>query len=181
MNRILVMLLLITLLLSAAPLASAQTELSLWYHGAGNLEERAVLLNVIDDFNASQSDWSVVMEEFPQESYESSVVAAALSGDLPDIIDVNGPVMPDWAWSGYMAPLNLSEGALDVSCPALSASTTANSMPSVCGTLWSQFTLANQSWKRTISASPRSKNPGPAKNLTPSWRPFKPPETLTRL
>ncbi len=113
MNRILVMLFLITLLLSAAPLASAQTELSLWYHGAGNPEERAVLLNVIDDFNASQSDWSVVMEEFPQESYNSSIVAAALSGDLPDIIDVDGPVMPGWAWSGYMVPLNLSEGALD--------------------------------------------------------------------
>ena len=113
MNRILVMLLLITLLLSAAPLASAQTELSLWYHGAGNPEERAVLLNVIDDFNASQSDWSVVMEEFPQESYNSSIVAAALSGDLPDIIDVDGPIMPGWAWSGYMVPLNLSEGALD--------------------------------------------------------------------
>jgi len=107
------MLFLITLLLSAAPLASAQTELSLWYHGAGNPEERAVLLNVIDDFNASQSDWSVVMEEFPQESYNSSIVAAALSGDLPDIIDVDGPVMPGWAWSGYMVPLNLSEGALD--------------------------------------------------------------------
>jgi len=107
------MLFLITLLLPAAPLASAQTELSLWYHGAGNPEERAVLLNVIDDFNASQSDWSVVMEEFPQESYNSSIVAAALSGDLPDIIDVDGPVMPGWAWSGYMVPLNLSEGALD--------------------------------------------------------------------
>ena len=113
MNRILVMLFLITLLLSAAPLASAQTELSLWYHGAGNPEERAVLLNVIEDFNASQSDWSVVIEEFPQESYNSSIVAAALSGDLPDIIDVDGPVMPGWAWSGYMVPLNLSEGALD--------------------------------------------------------------------
>ncbi|MDE2775068.1 MAG: extracellular solute-binding protein [Chloroflexota bacterium] len=112
-KRILVMLLLITLLLSAAPLASAQTELSLWYHGAGNPEERAVLLNVIDDFNASQSDWSVVIEEFPQESYNSSIVAAALTGDLPDIIDVDAPVMPGWAWSGYMAPLNLSEGALD--------------------------------------------------------------------
>ncbi|MDE2910229.1 MAG: extracellular solute-binding protein [Chloroflexota bacterium] len=112
-KRILVMLLLITLLLSAAPLASAQTELSLWYHGAGNPEERAVLLNVIDDFNASQSDWSVVIEEFPQESYNSSIVAAALSGDLPDIIDVDAPIMPGWAWAGYMAPLNLSEGALD--------------------------------------------------------------------
>jgi len=107
------MLLLITLLLSAAPLASAQTELSLWYHGAGNPEERAVLLNVIEDFNASQSDWSVVIEEFPQESYNSSIVAAALSGDLPDIIDVDAPIMPGWAWAGYMAPLNLSEGALD--------------------------------------------------------------------
>jgi len=112
-NRKLVMLLLITLLLSAAPLASAQTELSLWYHGAGNPEERAVLLNVIEDFNASQSDWSVVIEEFPQESYNSSIVAAALSGDLPDIIDVDAPIMPGWAWAGYMAPLNLSEGALD--------------------------------------------------------------------
>ena len=112
-KRILVMLLLITLLLSAAPLASAQTELSLWYHGAGNPEERAVLLNVIEDFNASQSDWSVVIEEFPQESYNSSIVAAALSGDLPDIIDVDAPIMPGWAWAGYMAPLNLSEGALD--------------------------------------------------------------------
>jgi len=101
------------LLLAFSGLASAQTELSLWYHGAGNPEERAVLLNVIDDFNASQSDWSVVIEEFPQESYNSSIVAAALSGDLPDIIDVDGPVMPGWAWSGYMVPLNLSEGALD--------------------------------------------------------------------
>ncbi|MDE2818621.1 MAG: extracellular solute-binding protein [Chloroflexota bacterium] len=101
------------LLLTFSGLASAQTELSLWYHGAGNPEERAVLLNVIDDFNASQSDWSVVIEEFPQESYNSSIVAAALTGDLPDIIDVDAPVMPGWAWSGYMAPLNLSEGALD--------------------------------------------------------------------
>ncbi len=101
------------LLLAFSGLASAQTELSLWYHGAGNPEERAVLLNVIDDFNASQSDWSVVIEEFPQESYNSSIVAAALTGDLPDIIDVDAPVMPGWAWSGYMAPLNLSESALD--------------------------------------------------------------------
>ena len=93
--------------------AIAQTELSLWYHGAGNSAERDTLLMIIDDFNNSQSDWNVVLEEFPQESYNESIVAAALSGDLPDIIDVDGPIMPNWAWSGYMQPLNLSEGALD--------------------------------------------------------------------
>ncbi len=113
MKRILLMLMLAALLISAAPLASAQTELSLWYHGAGNETERSILIGIIDDFNASQSDYSVVLEEFPQESYNSSIVAAALAGDLPDIIDVDGPVMPGWAWAGYMVPLNLSEGALD--------------------------------------------------------------------
>ena len=113
MKRIMILLLLVTLLLAAAPLASAQTELSMWYHGAGNITERAIIIGIIDDFNASQSDWVVTLEEFPQESYNSSIVAAALSGDLPDIIDVDGPVMPGWAWAGYMAPLNLSEGALD--------------------------------------------------------------------
>ncbi len=84
-------------------------ELSMWYHGAGNTAERDTLLNIIDEFNASQSGYIVVLEEFPQESYNDSVTAAALAGNLPDIIDVDGPVMPNWAWSGYMAPLGLSE------------------------------------------------------------------------
>ncbi|MCA9837359.1 MAG: extracellular solute-binding protein [Trueperaceae bacterium] len=94
-------------------MVSAQTELSLWYHGAGNQVERDILVGIIDDFNASQSDWQVVLEEFPQQAYNESIVAAALSGTLPDIIDVDGPVMPNWAWSGYMQPLNLSEASLE--------------------------------------------------------------------
>jgi len=93
--------------------AARPTELSLWYHGAGNEVERSILIGIIDDFNASQSDWTVVLEEFPQQDYNESVTAAALAGKLPDIIDVDGPVMPNWAWSGYMAPLELPAGALD--------------------------------------------------------------------
>jgi multiple sugar transport system substrate-binding protein len=87
--------------------------LTMWYHGAGNEVERALLLNVIEDFNASQSDYVVEIQDFPQGSYNESIVAAALAGDLPDIIDVDGPVMPNWAWAGYMAPLDLSPSALD--------------------------------------------------------------------
>ncbi len=87
------------------------TSISLWYHGAGNETESAILTQIIDDFNASQSNYVVEMQDFPQESYNDSVVSAALAGDLPDIIDVDGPVMPNWAWSGYMAPLELSEEA----------------------------------------------------------------------
>ena len=97
---------------SWASIASAQTELSMWYHGAGNEAESAALQLIIDDFNASQSDYSVVVESFPQESYNDSVVAAALAGNLPDILDVDGPVMPNWAWAGYLQPLNIDEAAI---------------------------------------------------------------------
>ena len=92
--------------------AQAATDLSLWYHGAGNDTEKRLLTNIIDDFNASQGDYRVVVEEFPQESYNDSVSAAALAGSLPDIIDVDGPIMPNWAWSGYLAPLNLPQSKL---------------------------------------------------------------------
>ncbi len=93
--------------------AGEGTELSLWYHGAGNDEERAVILQIIEDFNASQDEYVVEIQDFPQASYNESIVAAALAGDLPDIIDMDGPVMPNWAWSGYLSPLELSDGALD--------------------------------------------------------------------
>lgn len=93
--------------------ALAQTELSLWYHGAGNEVEQSILNGIIADFNGSQSDWKVVLEQFPQAAYNDSVTAAALAGNLPDILDVDGPIMPNWAWSGYLQPLQLPEGAVD--------------------------------------------------------------------
>lgn len=98
---------------SWASLAAAQTELSMWYHGAGNEVEANILNTIVADFNASQSDWTVVVESFPQESYNDSVVAAALAGNLPDIIDVDGPVMPNWAWSGYLQPLTIDETIIE--------------------------------------------------------------------
>jgi len=98
---------------SLAGAAAAQTELTLWYHGAGNDVESGILNTIIDDFNSSQSDYSVVVESFPQQSYNDSVVASALAGNLPCILDVDGPVMPNWAWAGYMQQLPISEAAIE--------------------------------------------------------------------
>ncbi|MFK7992777.1 MAG: extracellular solute-binding protein [Granulosicoccus sp.] len=93
--------------------AAAQTDLSMWYHGAGNEVESALIQQLVDDFNNGQSDWKVTVESFPQQSYNDSVTAGALAGDLPCIIDVDGPVMPNWAWSGYMQPLDISDSIVD--------------------------------------------------------------------
>ena len=99
--------------------AAAQTELSLWYHGAGNEVERNILTGIVDDFNGSQADWKVVIEQFPQAAYNDSVTAAALSGELPDILDVDGPIMPNWAWAGYLAPLTIDPAKLEGFLPGV--------------------------------------------------------------
>ncbi|WBU62188.1 ABC transporter substrate-binding protein [Paracoccus albus] len=105
--------------IATAGAALAQTELSMWYHGAGNPEEAAVLNGIVEDFNASQEDWTVVVESFPQNSYNDSVVAAALSGNLPDILDVDGPNTPNWAWAGYLQPLPIDEAAVEKFLPGV--------------------------------------------------------------
>lgn len=93
--------------------ALAQTELTMWYHGAGNDVELTLINQLVSDFNASQADYAVSLESFPQGAYNDSVVAAALAGNLPDIIDVDGPVMPNWAWAGYMQPLTIDESLIE--------------------------------------------------------------------
>ena len=113
----------------------------MWYHGAGNEVESRIINQIVDDFNASQSDWTVSLESFPQGAYNDSVVAAALAGNLPCMLDVDGPNMPNWAWSGYMQPLPIDEVRRSpISCPAPRASGTASSIRSACGTPRSRST-----------------------------------------
>jgi multiple sugar transport system substrate-binding protein len=95
-----------------ASTAQAQTELSMWYHGAGNENEMKLINALIEEFNASQTDWKVVIQTFPQAAYNDSVAAGALAGNLPDILDVDGPILPNWAWSGYMQPLQIDESII---------------------------------------------------------------------
>ena len=92
--------------------ALAQTEVTMWYHGAGNEVEAKIINQIIDDFNGSQADYTVVMQSFPQVSYNDSVIASALAGNLPCVLDTDGPNMPNWAWSGYMQPLPIDDSAI---------------------------------------------------------------------
>lgn len=99
-------------ILAWASAAQAQETLSMWYHGAGNEVESKIINQIIADFNAAQTDWKVELQSFPQAAYNDSVVAGALAGNLPDILDVDGPVMPNWAWAGYMQPLQIDEAKI---------------------------------------------------------------------
>jgi len=102
------------LTLSACGTASSDSggsssELTLWTHNAGNPEELAVIKQIVADYNASQSKYTVKLQAFPQESYNDAVVAAATAKKLPCILDTDAPTVPNWAYAGYLTPLDLPQ------------------------------------------------------------------------
>ena len=84
-------------------------ELTLWTHNAGNPEELGVIKQIVKDYNASQSKYTVKLQAFPQESYNDAVVAAATADKLPCILDTDAPTVPNWAYAGYLTPLDLPQ------------------------------------------------------------------------
>ena len=93
------------------------TELTMWTHSAGNPAELEVYETIIADFNESQDEYEVVTESFPQGAYNDAIVAAAASGDLPCLLDMDGPIVPNWAWAGYIQPLGISTEITDALLP----------------------------------------------------------------
>ena len=88
-----------------ATLAPGRTALNLWTHSAGNENEMNVIQQMVDEYNAAQETYQVIIEAFPQASYNDSVAAASVAGSLPCILDLDQPTVPNFAWSGYVQEL----------------------------------------------------------------------------
>jgi multiple sugar transport system substrate-binding protein len=84
-------------------------ELTLWTHNAGNPAELGVVKQIVADYNASQTKYKVTVQAFPQESYNDAVVAGATAKKLPCILDTDAPTVPNWAYAGYLSPLDLPQ------------------------------------------------------------------------
>ncbi|WP_406432213.1 extracellular solute-binding protein [Streptomyces sp. NBC_00631] len=94
--------------------ASGDT-ITLWTHNAGNSAELDVVKKIINDFNGSQSTYKVKLQAFPQSDYNNSVVAAASAHKLPCLMDVDGPNVANWAWGGYLSPIDVSGSQVPLS------------------------------------------------------------------
>lgn len=102
----------------AATPGGTQT-LTMWTHNAGNKAELAAVQQIVSDYNASQTKYKVDVQAFPQDSYNQSVVAAAAAKKLPCILDIDGPNVPNWAWAGYLAPLQGMDDTLSKFLPSV--------------------------------------------------------------
>jgi multiple sugar transport system substrate-binding protein len=97
---------------------SSDGSLMLWTHSAGNEAELGVTDAIIKAFNDGQDTYTAERESFPQDAYNDTVNAAALSGDLPDLLTVDGPNVPNWAWAGHLQPLDVPAEITDEFLPS---------------------------------------------------------------
>ncbi|MEU9171511.1 sugar ABC transporter substrate-binding protein [Streptomyces sp. NPDC048420] len=80
--------------------------ITVWFH-AGSSAESDTLRRQVQDFNKAQRQVRVEVVTLPeQRPYNELVLSAAASGDLPDLLDFDGPRLYSHAWSGRIKPID---------------------------------------------------------------------------
>ncbi len=79
--------------------------LEAWAH-AGQAAEREVLERQAARFSDAQPDIDVRLTFIPERSYNAQVQAAAVAGELPDVLEFDGPFLFNYVWQGRLQSLD---------------------------------------------------------------------------
>lgn len=78
-----------------------------WSHH-GQPAEHAAMQSIVDAFNQTHADEGIRIELtfFPDNQYPTKVKIAASTDALPDILDIDGPLVGPWAAEGILTPID---------------------------------------------------------------------------
>lgn len=80
-----------------------------WFHAAAS-PQRLVVQQALQTFNATREDIRIALVELPEEDYNEQVQraasGAAIAGDLPCLLDFDGPYVYSYVWDGLLIPLD---------------------------------------------------------------------------
>jgi multiple sugar transport system substrate-binding protein len=79
--------------------------LQVWAH-AGQEAERQALQAQVARFNQQSEDTQVKLTLIPERDYNAQIQAAALAGDLPDVLEFDGPYLYNYIWQQHLVPLD---------------------------------------------------------------------------
>ncbi|NET48464.1 MAG: sugar ABC transporter substrate-binding protein [Merismopedia sp. SIO2A8] len=99
---------------------SSPGTLQVWAH-SGPEAERQIITQQVARFNGSQSGTTVDITFLPEGSYNAQIQAAAISGDLPDVLEFDGPFVYNYVWQQNLIPLDdlISPGVRDDLLPSI--------------------------------------------------------------
>jgi multiple sugar transport system substrate-binding protein len=89
----------------AGDAASGKVPITVWFH-SGQAAERATFEKQVARFNRSQDRIVVEPTMLPEGTYNTQVQAAALSDDLPDLLEFDGPYLYNYIWQGRLRRLD---------------------------------------------------------------------------
>ena len=95
-----------------------RTTVTMWTHSAGNQAELDIIEASVAEYHAAQDDYWIAVESFPQGAYNDALIGAATTNDLPCVLDLDGPTVPNWAWAETIAPLELPAELTDQFLPS---------------------------------------------------------------
>ena len=84
---------------------TATKHIEVWFH-TGQPSEKEVFEDQVKRFNLSQNKFSIKLTMIPEGDYNIQVQAAATDGKLPDLLDLDGPYLYNYAWKRHLQPLD---------------------------------------------------------------------------
>ncbi|MEG3440245.1 sugar ABC transporter substrate-binding protein [Pannus brasiliensis CCIBt3594] len=104
-RRPIVIALLVLLLVGCRARVREPGTLNVWVH-SGQSAEREVIEKQVERFNARNRDIAVQLTLLPEGSYNAQVQAAAIAGELPDLLEFDGPFVYSYVWQKNLIPLD---------------------------------------------------------------------------
>ena len=92
------------LLASGAAQAQDRVKVEWWHALSGTLQD--TVNELIQKFNDSQDKVTVKVQSVPEGTYNDAVQAAAAADKLPEILDLDGPNLYNYAWNRNLIPLD---------------------------------------------------------------------------
>ncbi|NES87474.1 MAG: sugar ABC transporter substrate-binding protein [Moorea sp. SIO2B7] len=84
--------------------ADEEGTIQVWVH-SGTQSERQTIEQQAQRFNTSQDKIKVKLTFIPEGSYNAQIQAASLSGNLPCVLEFDGPFVYNYVWQGNLIPI----------------------------------------------------------------------------
>jgi multiple sugar transport system substrate-binding protein len=83
------------------------TYITVWHHASASVDaEWETIVRQVTEFNRTQRQVRVKLITLPEGDYNKDVATAAATGNLPDVLDFDGPNLYNYAWAGHLKPLD---------------------------------------------------------------------------
>ena len=96
---------LLTAACAAVAVATPKT-ITVWTRSTFNTNEEGALKAAVAAFNQSQQSYKAELFASNYRNYADWVQGVAVTGTLPCLLEVDGPFVADFAWPGYLQPLD---------------------------------------------------------------------------